>query len=144
MPDAKSAPTRSSTPFSRYVRFNVVGIAGFAVQLSTLALLVHVAGVWYVLGTALAVEAAVLHNFAWHERWTWRDRPRGGRVFDRLVGFHATNGLTSLAAHVVGTPLLVEVAGLSPLGANVLLVGLLSLVNYQLGDRVVFTDRPAP
>ena len=27
----------------------------------------------------IAVEAAVLHNFGWHERWTWRDRPRAGQ-----------------------------------------------------------------
>ena len=24
--------------------------------------------------TALAVETAILTNFFWHERWTWRDR----------------------------------------------------------------------
>jgi putative flippase GtrA len=131
----------SSERLSRYLRFNLVGIAGFAVQLSTLALLLHVPGVWYVLASAVAVEAAVLHNFVWHERWTWRDRPRQGRMLDRLVGFHAANGLSSLAAHVAGTPLLVEAAGLPPLGANVLLAGFMSLVNYQLGDRVVFTDR---
>jgi dolichol-phosphate mannosyltransferase len=123
---------------SRYLRFNLVGMSGFAVQLATLALLVHGARMWYVIATVLAVEAAVLHNFVLHERWTWRDRRLRGRVFDRLVRFHGANGLTSVAAHIVGTPLLVEAAGFQPLGANVLLVVLMSVVNYQLGDRVVF------
>jgi len=131
--------SRMGERLSRYLRFNVVGIGGFVVQLSALALLVHVAGMWYVMASALAVEAAVLHNFVLHERWTWRDRPRHGSVFDRLVQFHAANGLASIAGHLVGMPLLVEAAGLPPLGANVALVVLLSVVNYQLGDRIVFT-----
>ena len=28
------------------------------------------------LATALAVEAALLHNFVWHQQVTWRDRTR--------------------------------------------------------------------
>jgi putative flippase GtrA len=60
--------------FTRWAAFNAVGLAGVAVQLACLALLVH-AGSHYLAATALAVEAAVLHNFLWHQRWTWRDRP---------------------------------------------------------------------
>jgi putative flippase GtrA len=29
----------------------------------------------YLLATALAVETAVIHNFLWHQRFTWSDRP---------------------------------------------------------------------
>ena len=63
----------------RFWRFNAVGVLGFAVQLAVLALLVH-GGVHYLAATAIAVEAAILHNFLWHERWTWADRPGRGRA----------------------------------------------------------------
>jgi len=56
--------SRMGERLSRYLRFNVVGIGGFVVQLSALALLVHVAGMWYVMASALAVEAAVLTALA--------------------------------------------------------------------------------
>ena len=30
----------------------------------------------YMAATALAVEPAVLHNFVWHEMYTWKHLPR--------------------------------------------------------------------
>ena len=60
-----------------------MGLIGFALQLGVLALLLRL-GLHYLAATALAVELAVLHNFAWHERWTWRDRPPAGRPLDGL------------------------------------------------------------
>ena len=71
------------------------------VQLTALALLTH-AGWPVLLATALAVEAAVLHNFVWHERWTWSDRPvRGPQRLARLGQFHLANGAVSLGGNVV-------------------------------------------
>src|SRR5256885_16206617 len=103
---------------SRFVRFNAVGVAGFALQLVVLWLLVR-AGVHYLAATAVAVEAAILHNFAWHERWTWRDRPAGGRSrLARLARFHAVNGTVSLAGRLLLLPVLRRGAGLPVLAAN--------------------------
>ena len=48
----------------------------------------------YLVATAIAVEAAVLHNFCWHQRWTWRDRRAASRTtaVRRLGRFHLLNG----------------------------------------------------
>ena len=43
-------------------------------------------------GHGLAVEAAILHNFLWHERWTWSDRAAAGRRLDRLAAFQRHRG----------------------------------------------------
>ncbi len=62
-------------------------------------------GVHYLWATAVGIEAAVLHNFCWHERWTWADR-RTGRaagVALRLLRFHAANALISLAGSLMLT-----------------------------------------
>ena len=58
---------------SRSLAFAVVGAIGLAFQLAALHLLV-VCGVPVAAAAAMAVVVAILHNFAWHRCWTWRDR----------------------------------------------------------------------
>jgi len=48
----------------RWLKFNAVGIAGTVVQLTALWLLARLSGIQYVVATGIAVEIAVLHNFA--------------------------------------------------------------------------------
>ena len=59
----------------RWIAFNGVGGLGIAVQLGILTLLLRFLDVPYLWATAVAVECAVLHNFVWHQMWTWCDRP---------------------------------------------------------------------
>jgi hypothetical protein len=61
---------------ARWLKFNAVGGIGIGVQLAALAILKSVLHVDYLAATASAVEAAILHNFFWHERFTWADRAR--------------------------------------------------------------------
>ena len=125
----------------RFLRFNGVGVIGFALQLGVLSLLLFL-GVHYLVATAVAVEAAVLHNFFWHERWTWRDRPIAGRGrLGRLVRFHALNGLVSLVGNIVLMRVFVGTFGVPPIPANIAAVVACSLVNYFGSDRIVFRTR---
>ena len=122
----------------RFVRFNLVGVAGFVLQIAALALLLR-AGVHYLVATALAVEVAILHNFFWHERWTWRDRPAGGRSrLARLARFHLLNGSVSLGGNLIVMRVLVGALGLPALLSNLLAVLACALANYAASDRVVF------
>src|SRR5882672_11007057 len=57
-----------------WIKFNVVGVLGFALQAGALFVLTHnTHRISYLTATALAVELAVLNNFVWHQLWTWRD-----------------------------------------------------------------------
>jgi putative flippase GtrA len=121
--------------------FNGVGVLGAAVQLATLAALVHVAHLDYLAATAIAVEAAVLHNFAWHWHWTWRDRASGASLADLWASFgrfHVANGLVSIVGNVALMALLVGALHVPPVVANALAILVCSLVNFALGDRWVF------
>jgi putative flippase GtrA len=122
----------------RFARFNLVGGIGIGVQLATVAILVHGFGVNAVLATAAGVTAAVINNFAWHVRWTWRDRmgPGVSRVaaFARFAG---ANGVVSLAASVAMMPLLVG-AGLHAIPANLVTITACGVLNFWLGNRLVF------
>jgi putative flippase GtrA len=127
------------TAARRFFRFNAVSAGGFAVQLLTVAMLSRHAGLAAPLATAAGVAAALIHNFAWHRAWTWADRPmtraRTARAFARFV---AATGLVSLTGNVTVVALLVSAAGVDVLAANVAAVALCGLVNYRIGDRVVF------
>ena len=66
------------TPLAvRWLKFNVVGALGIVVQMGAFALLFSALHLNYMVATALAVETAVLHNFVWHELYTWKHLPRG-------------------------------------------------------------------
>jgi putative flippase GtrA len=123
----------------RWVAFNGVGALGIGVQLATLAVLVRLVDVHYLLATAIAVEAAILHNFAWHERWTWRERTRarGGKT-RRLVRFHALNGFVSLTGNLALVRVLTGSLGIDPLASNILSIMACSLVNFAASELVVF------
>jgi len=136
----------------RFVRFNLVGAIGILVQLAVVTLLVGVFGLHYLAGTALAIETAVLHNYAWHERWTWRARTRAraasSSVFFRCLAFHAGNGAVSLLGSLALLPLFVGVLHLHYLVANLGTIAATGLLNFVIGDRIVFAAphaiRPGP
>lgn len=59
---------------------------GIVVQFAALFLLKSVLHFDYLLATAIAVEAAVVHNFVWHEQFTWADRTFSHRALpDRTL-----------------------------------------------------------
>jgi putative flippase GtrA len=117
----------------RFLRFNLVGLAGFAIQLS----IVFVgSGFSRTLITALAVEAALLHNFIWHERWTWADRRSSGRGrLRRLARFHLSNGLVSLVGNVA---IVTALGNVPAVAANAIAVVVCSLINFAAGNQWVF------
>jgi len=123
----------------RAVIFLTVGAFGFLVQMAALAVLLMI-GSPYLLATALAVELAVLHNFFWHERWTWADRTRHAYgVVSRLARFNLTTGAMSLAGNLGFTAIYVGSLGLNPLIANGLAVASTAAVNFLIADRWIFS-----
>ena len=128
-----------TTRFGSWLRFNAVGIIGVFVQLSVLTFLKSVAQAPVLLATAVAVECAVLHNFIWHERWTWAHRRlEVGKTLGRLLRFNASNGLISLAGNVAVMWLLVTRFNVNYLIANLAAISACSLVNFLVSDRLIF------
>jgi putative flippase GtrA len=120
----------------RFVRFALAGTAGLLVQIATLAVLTSLLNVNYLVATFVAVEAAILSNFVWHQRWTFRDR--SGSWLERLIQFNALTALTSIVGGVFLTALLVELLALPPILANVVSVMILSVINFIGADTLVF------
>lgn len=105
-----------------------------------LALLIRVAHLHYLAATALAVEAAVLHNFYWHQRWTWRDRPAASwrESAHRLGRFHLLNGAISLAGNLAIVTLLAGLLDIDPVVASTVAIAVCSLLNFSASEALVF------
>ena len=128
--------------FSRWLTFNGAGLLGVGVQVAVLAALGSL-DVPYLVATAVAVESAVLHNFLWHERWTWRDRARSEprRWMRRLLRFHLANGLISLVGNLALMGWLVGVLGGPLVLSNLIAIALCGTANFVAGDLYVFRAR---
>ncbi len=129
---------------TRWMSFNAVGLMGFVYQLGTLVAVTEWVQLHYLVGTSIAVEVAILHNFIWHERWTWRDRIAVGprARWRRLLRFNLINIVLSMGCQVLFTGLYAEALGLHYVSANVLAIASCSLVNFAANDRVVFAAPP--
>jgi putative flippase GtrA len=124
----------------RWAAFNLVGAAGIAVQLGIMAFLVRVCGWDYLSATALGVEAAVLHNFAWHQRWTWNDRRAGSwrSVARRFFRFQMLNGAISLAGNLILMRIMTGLFGVDPILANVAAIAACAALTFAASEVVVF------
>jgi putative flippase GtrA len=137
-------PRLERGPFRRWAAFNLVGLIGAGVQLAALALLSS-AGLDYRTATVLAVEAAVLNNFAWHRRWTWPEvRSRSAaETVRRLAGFNLTVGLISMIQNVGLMQVLVGRFEVHYLVANMIAIGLCSFANFLVSDQWIFRGSSA-
>ena len=131
--------------------FYAIGGIGFLVQLVVLGVLVEWVRLDYLVATALATETAVLHNFVWHEYWTWRDRTAiaGAGLWGRFLRFNAASGTVSVAGNVVCTAFFASLFDIHYVVVNVLAIAACSVLNFLAADRFVFVARhrgsaPAP
>lgn len=127
---------------ARWAMFNLVGAAGLLVQLACLWVLRDGLELHYALAALIAIEITIVHNFFWHVRWTWADRPTSPlEVFRRLAWFNLTNGTISIVGNLVLMAALVELAHVHYLIANLLSVTFCSLANFVVSDALVFEAR---
>ncbi len=124
----------------RWSKFNFVGAIGMMFQLATLALINRCIPSHYLWATAAAIELTLLHNFAWHVQYTWRDRRKKSALFRRLFRFHASNGLVSIIGNLAMMRVLVQEAHIPVLAANAVAILVCSTVNFLLGDHWAFAE----
>jgi putative flippase GtrA len=133
------AATRRRTAL-RWLKFNLVGALGIAVQLAVLFGLKSGLHLNYLLATALAVETAVVHNFLWHERYTWADRvqPSWRKSSPRFLRFNLATGGVSIAGNLALMKLLVGLCHVNYLASNAAAIASCSLLNFLLSEAWIF------
>jgi putative flippase GtrA len=126
----------------RWLKFNLVGGIGIAVQFIALVLLKSMFHFHYLAATAVAVEAAVVHNFVWHEQFTWSDRVQASwrRSLPRFARFNLTTGAVSILGNLALMKVMVGYGGMNYLLANALAIILCSLANFLVSEQWVFEE----
>lgn len=129
--------------FLRWCKFNFVGGIGIGVQFAALFFLRSVMGFDYLLATAIAVEAAVVHNFVWHEQFTWADRVESSwkRSLPRLLRFNLTTGAVSILGNLALMRVMVGEGHMNYLVANGIAIALCSIANFLVSEQWVFEEK---
>jgi putative flippase GtrA len=117
----------------RFTKFAVVGGGGVLLNSLVLYLLHQVLGMPVFLASAIAVEVAILNNYVWNDRWTFREqRPSRRRLAQfnvvSLGGLLITTGTVWLLATEHGVYFLV---------ANLIGIGLAT--GWNFGVNVAWT-----
>jgi len=114
-----------------------------------------VLGFNYLFATAFAVEAAVVHNFVWHEQFTWVDRIKLDRIkldrielqglqpswrqsLPRFLRFNLTTGAVSIVGNLALMKVMVDQGQMNYLVANAIAIALCSIANFVVSDTWVF------
>lgn len=120
-------------------KFNLVGLLGVVLQLSLLKILVTI-GVGYLVATLIAVEITIVHNFFWHEHWTWRERTSKSLSLKliRLMKFNTSTGLISLTGNLLLMKVFVSDFHLPVVLANLLAIVSCSIFNFLVSHLFVF------
>jgi putative flippase GtrA len=131
---------RTASTLIRWCKFNLVGGIGIGVQFVALFLLKSVLQFEYLFATAIAVEAAVVHNFVWHEQFTWADRVQSSwqRSLRRLLRFNLTTGAVSIVGNLALMRVMVGEGHMNYLLANAIAVALCSIANFLVSETWVF------
>jgi len=163
MPTTTDA-SRQSAPSTlvRWCKFNFVGGIGIVVQFAALFLLKSVLHFNYLAATAIAVESAVVHNFVWHEQFTWVDRIKSDRIkhdevtsdgikpdrlwlswrrsLPRFLRFNLTNGCVSILGNLALMRVMVGQGHMNYLVANAIAIAFCSLANFVVSNEWVFAE----
>ncbi len=123
---------RHSHNWLQLVRFGVVGLSGYAVNLAVYAFFARAVGTGYVLAATAAFLVAVSNNFLWNRRFTFR--VQHGRRSHQAARFLVISVLAFAVSLGVLTAL-VELAGTEKVLAQAIAVVAGLPVNF-LGQRL--------
>jgi putative flippase GtrA len=123
-----------------WLRFNAIGIMGTGVQLLLIFFLRTFFQLHYLVATLIAVQCSLIHNFFWHQHWTWKHSVSTGRreSFQRFLRFNSTSGTISMMGNLGFTSILVQAVHLPYLACNILAIGGTNILNFVLANNFAF------
>lgn len=121
-----------------FTRWLLLGISGLLGNIGLLVLLTEWFGIHHLLAAVLATECVTIWNFYWAEHWVFRER-REGATRGRFRRFWLMN---QLFLFCIRLPLIWLLVGWSHyVTANLLSIGLVSLIRYGMSDQWIWTRR---
>jgi putative flippase GtrA len=125
--------------FIRLVRFSIVGVIGAGINTVLLWLMTDLAGIYYLLSSALAIEIAILIQFLLNDRWTFREKKTNGvkQFFVRILKSNLWRS-GGLLVNIGVLYLLTEYVGIYYLISNIFGILCAFLWNYFFESRLTW------
>ncbi|MDD2472586.1 MULTISPECIES: glycosyltransferase family 2 protein [unclassified Methanoculleus] len=130
------------TEWTRILRFGLVGLSGIFVNMGLLYVLTGVAGLYYLISAAIAIELSIVNNFIWDDLWTFGAAGdlRLERKIQRFGSFQAVS-MGGLVINMSVLYLLADFFGIYYLIAN--LVGIFLAFAWNYGVNRHYTWKTA-
>ncbi|MBE9030885.1 glycosyltransferase [filamentous cyanobacterium LEGE 11480] len=131
-------------PIGRFLRFGFVGLSGVVVDMAVLYLLHSAASplglAWGLTRSKIiASEVAILNNFCWNDRWTFKDlagqQKSVGQWVKRFVKFNLIC-LLGLTLNVLILNLLFNLFGINAYVANLLAIVIVTFWNFWINLKL--------
>jgi dolichol-phosphate mannosyltransferase len=122
----------------RFVRFGVVGASGVLVNQGILMLLHGTLGAPLLFSSVIAIEVSIITNFLLNHVWTWRLSLRVSGLWRRCLQYHAAAVMAAFAGNVIVLMAAVELFGVDYRIANLLGIGVGTVINFTAGELWIF------
>ncbi len=127
-----SAAARRPASWWQLIKFGLVGVSGYLINLGVFALLSGNLGIHHILAAVAAFAVAVTSNFFWNRHWTFT-------AGDGHAGFQAarffTVSVAALAINLAVLEALVDGAGMGDLTSQAIAVAVAMPFNF-LGNKL--------
>jgi putative flippase GtrA len=114
------------------VKFGVVGISGYVINLLVFAFLASNLGVFHALAAVGAFLVALGNNFFWNRHWTFG--PGEGLAHEQAIRFTVVS-VGALVVNLIALEILVSSAGMHELAAQAIAVAVAMPFNF-LGNKL--------
>lgn len=126
-------------PLGRFIRFALVGVSGLVVDMGMLYLLYDGIGLRLTRSAIVAAELAIVNNFIWNDRWTFRDlaaQQRAKRqVLKRFLKFNLVC-LAGVVLKIILLNILFNGLHLNAYLANLIAILLVTLWNFWINLKL--------
>ena len=130
---------RVNFPIGRFIRFGLVGLSGLTVDMAMLYILYDGLHLGLTRSAILAAELAIINNFFWNDRWTFRDvsqqQPGQSQWFKRLLKFNLIC-LMGLVLKILALNLLFNTLHLNAYLANFLAIAAVTAWNFWINLKL--------
>lgn len=126
---------------SRFLKFCIVGGSGVIVNMGLLWLLTEIAGLYYLISSAISIETSIVTNFILNDYWTWKDV--GGDGFKERLYRAVKFNIICAAGLVINISILwamTEILGIYYLASNLFGIAGAMLWNFYVNDKVTWKD----
>jgi dolichol-phosphate mannosyltransferase len=119
---------------SRFLKFCLVGASGYLVNMFFLWLFYGKLRMFLLLSSFLAIQIAILNNFLWNDKWTWREKREPGAkpFFKRLAKFAMASDFVSAPVNLLGVWIFLNLLEWHYLFSNFLAISLGVILNFLI------------